>query len=1110
MSIRIRTIHHAIQRHSLTFLSCLSILFLIVFSGCAETSGTAGDSPTNPSSSKSTLYVTNGNTGKLLSFDLSFLESTLVVDGVNLVPDRQYPDALSGPTGIFLDRINDTLYLANTAQNAIQIYENASTLSAPLAATRVISGALTLLDQPFALTFDAVNDRLFVANKDGNTIIAFCAPSASLTGNIAPCNLLVGENTLIDFPKSLAIDTNKNILYISNTGNDSILVYDNATTIGASPDLCDTHTLDFTACNIAPSRVIAPHTETEHVSKLELPFGVFIDITNDRLYVANTGLNSPGIFIYENASTLDAPVIPGRVITGNIPQLSPSCSTVTSDCTGPQLTLPSGIDVDVSRARIFIVNNNSPNNVNENTGNNVESPSLLVFGDVDTNCTLTMHLCNLKPDRRIGGDVDPDQALAQDVNAANGLTLSSPVGVAFDPRRGVTYVANTGGNNIFVYSVDGNTAPLDVNVGGSTLLNIPSGLFYDEALDRLYIANAGDGTTPSTNPITVYDQVSNKDFDGSNPNWAIKTNTGDSLDLPRGVYIDKTNSLLITLDGSLAQFGLKVYAASSFPISTATGSSGSTTRNFEAPDPTKVTDGLSTGGPTGMSVDEGKEEIYVTDNNNSLVVYDYSNPSAIIKVRTITGLNKPSGVFVDTQRNILYVTNNGEAPSATSDFKANTVFVFDNASARGDGVNSCPTPCPPDRIISTVGLTTGLQNKLKAPIAPFVDMVTDSFFLINSATDQNAVFRYNAASTLGDSSAGCINGSVTCTDTLPAKVLIGATTQLDFSNTNGAFTGAVLLANHLSKDTLYVAQSETGSGSLLAFGLNGKMTPAKIWAGGGGVFSSPEAVAIDPLKNVLYVANQGNDTLSILPSADQVDVVPATTSGKRDLSNIQLNSPAGIFIDPTQDRLYVSNSKSTNCTPPSPCGSILVFNDASGLGENEAPDQTISHAQLDSPQGLAVDTTLNRLYVASKGGSSVLVFSVQGTATINTILSGSQSGLNKPIGIAIDTTRDLLYVLNQGKTEVLVFAGASTLIGGEAPTRTISGSDVDSNNFLVAPSAIFVDAAKDLLYLADRDGNAVHIFSDASTADGPGPHKLKTLSGNNTGIVSPSALTVTP
>ncbi len=1112
-----------------------AILFLsLTLSGCGDTTGKVPAAGTQPGTSSAesftfggSLYVTNAGDGSLLAFDpLSTNKGAAkaalspIVQDENILPSRRFPEAVTGPTGVFLDRINDTLYVANTGQNAISIYDNASALTAPFSATRVISGSNTMLDQPFGVTFDATHNRIFVANKNDNSILVFeknCSGATSLAGNIKPCRLLVGNLTELDLPRALAIDTDptRDILYISNMGNDSILVYDNAGGLGGRPDQCIT---DFTACNKAPSRVIRPHTSNDsskQVSKLELPFGIFIDSQNDRLYVVNTGLNTPGVFIYDTASVKGGAVEPERVIAGlNTP---PSINNKT------QLTVPTGIDLDVAAGQLYVINSNSPNNVNQ-TSANVDSPSLIVFNNIDMVCTTAMSIpCNIAPNRRIGGDVSAE------VNT----TLSSPTGVAFDPTKEIIYITNTGANNIFTYSFSGDVAPLkinaDPNTPGNASIEEPSDFHYDADLDRLYVANFGSGVNGlAAVPILVYDKISTLSFNASQPSWSI-TEGGSNFNALRGFYIDKTRGYLLTLNavsGTFSRFAIHCIpnAVGGFnpncpTVPTATqrqwtsgfGNNpvdfptndviGPTSSQLHPPGALRTFSDISAGGinsgATAMEVDEASGDVYVADKGtNTIFVY---NLDSLSLTRTIAGgntaLNKPHGLSYDGSRNILYVTNAGD----------NSILSFNCAGLdennKGYGVRKNGDPCTdtaingnvlPDRTVTST--TLAAEDKLLIPIAPQIDPTTNILFLISSGN--NAIFAYNNASQL--------NG-----ETRPSKKIVGANTLFDFTPPQevSRTTGALLVADQNGSQGIFVGQPEspicTGgpstcpSGALLIFGAEGKNVPSTIWSGGSGAFTTPTGVAVDTTRNVLYVANQSTNSLSILKTADKIDVNLNSGAVKRDLSNIQLNNPSGLFVDAVANRLYVSNSGSNT---------ILAFNNPEALVGGEIPNQTITDAQLNNPRGITVDTGQNRLYVANAGGNSIVTFLTNGTASLDFILSGSSTQLISPIAVVIDTLRDDLYVLNSGATKILVFEDISTRNGNVAPSRIISGSDKDGNNFMNAPSAVFIDPGKDLLYVSDLGSNSLYFFNNASTAQGQAEHT--TLSGDNTGLNKPSALFV--
>ncbi len=413
------------------------VLWTIGFSGCRDGGSSRGGGGSSPTGGK--LYVANAD-GSLLAFDQAVL-----AEG-NISPSRRFPESITGPTGIFLDRSTDTLYVANTDHNSILIYENAGTLDLTAGsadATRVISGPKTGLNRPVAVVYDAVRDRLYVANQgnsDINTdesILVFqkdCPQPNLLNGDIAPCRTLSGEATRLDLPQALALDTQFDILYIANSGSHSILAYENASQSAVQGDL-------------APTRTITPHGNlSQPESILNRPSGLFIDSTDDRLYVVNAGGNPPAIFIYENAVGRSGGTIPDRLLIGQ----------------NTRISSPAGIDFSIEQDRLYLLDNNS------NGGT-----AVIIFDNFNSRCITSP--CNLNPR----------------VIAGQRTGLVNAAGMAYDPAREMAYVANTSANDLLIFALEGNLPPLKINTGDfqTTDLRQPNGFYYDDQIDRLYIAN---------------------------------------------------------------------------------------------------------------------------------------------------------------------------------------------------------------------------------------------------------------------------------------------------------------------------------------------------------------------------------------------------------------------------------------------------------------------------------------------------------------------------------------------------------------------------------------------------------------------------------------------
>ncbi|MBI3802396.1 MAG: beta-propeller fold lactonase family protein [Nitrospirae bacterium] len=1090
------------------------LLSIGTLQGCGGSGGGGGDRLNGPNAAAQgdgNLYVVNGGTGSVSAFD-----SAVTADG-DLSPSRHFPETLAGPTGLFLDPTTDTLYVANTGQNAVLIFEHASTLRPPVgltSPTRMISGPQTRLQRPSALFYDTVQQRLYVANEGDSSVVVFhasCATSALLNGNIPPCKVIAGPSTAIHSPKALALDTGKDILYLSNTQADNLLAYDQATSRGGAPADC---VKTPNPCDTPPSRVIT--SAATPAGALRRPFGLTLDSANDRLYAVNAGGDSPAIFIYDAASTQSGETAPDRILTG----------------TATLLGAPTAADIDPVQNRIFVINNNHAGS---------GASAVIVFSNIEGRCTDT--LCNLAPDRVITGDQ---------------TGFSDPNGLAFDSQLERIYVANSTASTISLFGMEGNISPTKIDAGINTKLEQPISFFYDSDLDRLYVANYSFRFASASPPITVYDQVSSAPLANTPPSWGL---ADPSLRFPRAVYVDKARNLLLVLESF--SYELRVYPLpnlSTAPVGT----------NVTITALASFTIGLNR--PTAITVDPAKGEVYVAnEGNQSIVVYNFNSCTATVcassaPTRTITGaatkLLSPFGLFIDTARDILYVTN----------ITGQTVIAFSNASSRSGNT-------PPDRVLSSLTLTTA--DALSTPTAPFMNVAKDRLFLINRGND--SIYVYDRVSTL--------NGEVA-----PSRKLSGPNTQLDFTQGNDvAITGALWVDTTRGGERIFVGEpkdpgctlppNQCARGALLLFSAEGNITPSQVWSGGEQRLIGPVAIAIDTKRDLLYVANQGDpastadDSIELFTQASQAEgtlpltgtlaltggtaevtgtgtafttelepgdrikigsssaVVSAITSdtsltlvapytgttasnqvASRLPRNIcspagtscvspdtKLNNPGGLAVDSDQNRLYVSNAGTDCSNPATPCNALLVFHTASNLNNDAIPDQVITSTALNSPRGLALDPTRKTLYVANNGSHSILVFrnveQLKVAVTPDAEIGGAATQINAPIGVAYDAIRDLLYVLNgAGTPEILVFSDASSLAGDIGPSRIISGS------FMKVPTSLFLDSVGDLLYVADPTANAVYLFTEANNAEGDAPHR--TISGNNTGFNQPLAVAV--
>jgi 6-phosphogluconolactonase (cycloisomerase 2 family) len=203
---------------------------------------------------------------------------------------------LSSPGYLFLDTVNNRLFVANQGGSDILIFDNANAMTGNVAPTRTISGPATQLFSPVDVALDRTRDLLYVADNAAGTIVVF-ANGSTATGNVTPLHSL----TLGFVPTAIFSDSANNRLFVADSSN-AVRVFDAAGTLNGA---------------VTANRIIAGGT-----TQLNQPAGLQVD-NSGRLVVSN--LSGGNITIYPNAATANGDVAPVAVIGGtNTGILAPS------------------------------------------------------------------------------------------------------------------------------------------------------------------------------------------------------------------------------------------------------------------------------------------------------------------------------------------------------------------------------------------------------------------------------------------------------------------------------------------------------------------------------------------------------------------------------------------------------------------------------------------------------------------------------------------------------------------------------------------------------------------------------------------------------------------
>ena len=132
---------------------------------------------------------------------------------------------------------------------------------------RTIQGPKTQMDWPTGIAVDADRNEIFVANDGGNSMLVF---DASATGDVAPLRVLKGAKSLISNPTGVYMDKKNNELWVSNFGNHTAAVY--------SPTAQG---------DTAPLRVIRSAPPSQPVPGMGNPHPIAYDTKREEILVPN-------------------------------------------------------------------------------------------------------------------------------------------------------------------------------------------------------------------------------------------------------------------------------------------------------------------------------------------------------------------------------------------------------------------------------------------------------------------------------------------------------------------------------------------------------------------------------------------------------------------------------------------------------------------------------------------------------------------------------------------------------------------------------------------------------------------------------------------------------
>ena len=265
------------------------------------------------------------------------------------------------------------------------------------------------------------------------------------------------------------------------------------------------------------------------------------------------------------------------------------------------------------------------------------------------------------------------------------------------------------------------------------------------------------------------------------------------------------------------------------------------------------------------------------------------------------------------------------------------------------------------------------------------------------------------------------------------------------------------------------------------------------------------AVAVDLNSNEVYLQDENLFGYKVFNRLDNTPPSASFTEPKRMVGgmNTKLEFNCGLYIDPHNGDVYSVNNDMVD--------TLVVF-------PREANGNVSPQRELHTPHrtwGIAIDEQKQEMYLTVQHPPQVVVYpkTASGEDKPIRILTGTNTQLEDPHGIAIDVQKQLMFVANHGSVSHLKewglgkFESPSITVyplqasGNVAPLRTIEGT----NTRLNWPAALFLDAGREELYVANDADHSIAVFRTGDSGD-VAPTRI--IRGSQTGILNPTGVFV--
>ena len=539
-------------------------------------------------------------------------------------------------------------------------------------------------------------------------------------------------------------------------------------------------------------------------------------------------------------------------------------------------------------------------------------------------------------------------------------------------------------------------------------------------------------------------------------------------------------------------------------------------------------------GPLGIAVNTVTNKIYVANEQDGTVsVIDGASDTV---VATPPAGNLPSFVAVNPLTNSIYICNvGGDSVSVINGGTDTVIATVIGPNSANLGLLGALAVNPATNKIYVVSIPVSGPSSL-AVIDGASNAMTGTVLVGNTSTSPfqtviavNPISNKIYVANVADNTVSVVDGS---SDSVLATVPVGnapeglavnpVTNRVYVTNLfpNSSNSNFVTIIDGVNDKALAAVPTSVPSSApvvnvvtnqvyVVATGLNPKSITVIDGATNSTttvtVGNAPSGVAVNPITNKVYVANQNDATVSVIDGATNNATSVATG-----------NLPQSVAVNPVTGQVFVANGSDNTVaviqgpanattlvsvgTKPEAAAVNPVTNQAyvvnQGDGSNPSTMTVIDGNNLNntstvpvgvSPLGVAVNSVTNRIYVANSGSNNVMVVDGAVNSVIATIPVGQD-----PQAMAVNPVTNQIYVCNTVDGTVTAIDGATnkttTITLGPPPT-VVASVAVNPVTNLIYVSYLLVQNGQSgvLLGIIDGSTNTLQVSIVLGTETLPSP-----------------------